>query len=76
MEWFIYLLLAWDVESKTEPNLDAGEKITVQNLSFDELKELVINKSSYLGDSTAIFENIEDMEQLLALPEFTGQTNG
>ncbi|MEK7594634.1 MAG: NUDIX domain-containing protein [Patescibacteria group bacterium] len=73
MEWFIYLFLAWDVASKIEPNLDVGEKITVQNLSFNELKELVINKSGYLGESTTIFEDLDNLDQLLALPEFKGK---
>src|SRR5581483_6360159 len=38
IEWFVYLWLAWDVVDKQAPNLDAGEKITVRELTFDKLK--------------------------------------
>lgn len=74
MEWFIYVLLAWDVAGQQAAKLDAGEKITVQALPFNELKALVINRVGYLGESAPLFEPVEDLEQLLALPEFEGQT--
>lgn len=74
LEWFIHLLLAWDVESKGEPTLDAGEKIILEELPFDKVKELVINKSGYLGESTEIFKELSSLEELLTLPEFAGQT--
>jgi 8-oxo-dGTP pyrophosphatase MutT (NUDIX family) len=73
IEWFIYLLLAWGVADKQPPSLDAGEKITVHQLSFDEVKHLVINKAGYLADSKEIFENLDNLDDLLALPEFSGQ---
>lgn len=77
MEWFVHLLLAWDVAGKQDPNLDAGEKITPHSLSFDELKSLVADKSSYLGESTAmeaLVQEVDGLEKLLALPQFTGRT--
>lgn len=74
IEWFVYMLLAWDVESKTEPKLDVGEKIAVDSLSFDDLKKLVSDKLVDLGDSTDIINEIDSLDQLLALPEFEGQT--
>ncbi len=74
MEWFIYVLLAWDVAAQQEPKLDAGEKITVKHLSFDEVKAKVMNGEGYLGESRAIFEKLENVQQLLDLPEFSGQT--
>jgi ADP-ribose pyrophosphatase len=74
IEWFVYLWLAWDVADQQSPHLDAGEKITVHELSFNELKEKVLNKNSYLGESLALMEKIESLDQLLQLPEFTGRT--
>jgi len=74
MEWFIYILLAWDVADRQVPHHDAGEKITVHEVSFDELKNLVINKSGYLGESTDIFEPLHSLSELLELPAFSGQT--
>jgi ADP-ribose pyrophosphatase len=74
IEWFVHVLLAWELAGKQDPNPDIGEKITLRNLSFDELKSLAANKSGYPGGSTAIVEEVENLQQLLALPEFTGQT--
>ncbi len=73
IEWFVHVLMAWDVAGKQATNHDAGERITVHGINFDELKTLIINKSGYLADATSIFENIESLEQLLSMPEFTGQ---
>jgi 8-oxo-dGTP pyrophosphatase MutT (NUDIX family) len=73
LEWFIYLYLAWDGRRDGEPHLDAGERITVHLRNFAEVKELVITKSGYLGEALEIFEGLDCLEQLLALPEFTGQ---
>lgn len=72
-EWFIYVWLAWEVEDTQPVTHDAGEKITVRQVSFEELKQLVINKSGYLGDSTSLFESLDSLDQLLALPAFQGQ---
>jgi ADP-ribose pyrophosphatase len=74
LEWFVHLVLAWEPTGKQEPQLDPGEKITVKELPFNELKDLVINKSGYLGESIDIFEGMDSPEQLLALPEFNGET--
>jgi ADP-ribose pyrophosphatase len=74
MEWFVYVFLAWGVAGQQPAKLDAGEKISVQSLSFDELKALVMQKAGYLGENSDLFESLAGLEQLLALPEFTGQT--
>jgi ADP-ribose pyrophosphatase len=73
LEWFVHIALAWEQSGKQDPQLDPGEKITLKKVTFDELKELVINKSGYLGESADIFKNLESPKQLLILPEFTGQ---
>lgn len=78
IEWFVYVLLAWDETGKQEPAPDAGEKITAQELGFDEVKRLVLQDKgsvaqSYLGESRDVFENADDLDDLLALPQFSGQ---
>jgi 8-oxo-dGTP pyrophosphatase MutT (NUDIX family) len=73
MEWFVYLFVAWDVAEKREPVLDPGEKIDVSQLSFDDVKALVMQGKGYLGESVDIFEKAGGLDGLLALPEFQGQ---
>jgi 8-oxo-dGTP pyrophosphatase MutT (NUDIX family) len=73
MEWFIYMFLAWDVEGHQEPELDPGEKITVKQLSFDEVRDLAARRTGYLGDSIDIFEAAKDLDGLLDLPAFEGR---
>jgi ADP-ribose pyrophosphatase len=72
MEWFVYVLLAWDVASKQAPHLDAGERITARSLPFEELKALVGKNIGYLGESIDLLEGVTNLKQLLALPEFNG----
>jgi len=73
IEWFIHLFIAWDVASTTEPHLDAGEKITVEHLPFERVKELVFQKAGYLGEVGTVFEDLDSIEELMALPEFSGK---
>lgn len=74
MEWFVYVWLAWGVDQQIPPQMDPGEKITLEKLSLDELKQKIIQRVGYLDESAPIFENIENLDQLLDLPEFSGQT--
>jgi 8-oxo-dGTP pyrophosphatase MutT (NUDIX family) len=73
MEWFVYLFVAWDVAEKREPVLDPGEKIDVSQLSFDDVKALVMQGKGYLGESVDIFEKAGSLDGLLNLPGFQGQ---
>jgi len=74
MEWFIHVWLAWDVVDHQAATPDAGEKITLRSLDFSEVKDLVLKRTGYLGDSVSIFEGLNSIEGLLALPQFEGQT--
>lgn len=74
IEWFIYLLLAWDPEAKQAPRPDAGERLRLHELPFEELKELVLTKAGYLGESLTVIQRLQNLDQLLAQPEFQGQT--
>lgn len=73
IEWFIHVLLAWDVASKQQPHPDPGEKITLNILDFVSLKNLVMNKTGYLGENSFLFEHLEKTQDLLDLAEFSGQ---
>jgi ADP-ribose pyrophosphatase len=77
MEWFVYVFLAWNEAGRQDPVLDPGEKITVQRLSFGEIKELVLRKGhlgkNYLGENIDIFQAVSTLDALLALPEFRGK---
>ncbi len=72
MEWFVYVWLAWGVADKQALALDPGEKISMESLDFAAVKAIVMNNTGYLGESSTIFESIENLEQLLELPEFAG----
>lgn len=73
LEWFISFYLAWDGKKTDEPHLDAGEKISLKQLSFEQAKNFVVTKSGYLGESMEIFENTNQINDLINLPGFTGQ---
>ncbi|MFI5275215.1 MAG: NUDIX hydrolase [Candidatus Saccharimonadales bacterium] len=73
IEWFIYTYLAWDVEARTDPHLDGGEKITVEHLPFEKVKQLVVEKVGYLGEEEDLFMNANSAQDLLLLPEFRGK---
>lgn len=73
VEDFIYVYLAWDVESKNDPIDMPGERITVQYFSFDEVKQKVYAREGFLGDDIDIFEKVSSIEELLQLPEFEGK---
>lgn len=74
IEWFVYLFVAWDVESHNKPHLDPGEKIITQGYDFSELKTMALNKTGYIGDVKDLFNELTSTEQLLAVPEFQGQS--
>lgn len=76
IEWFIYLFIAWDGAKTAEPHVDAGEKVGIKLLPFEKVKELVLAKTGYLGESEALFANINSLQELLGLPEFEGKEYG
>lgn len=69
IDWFVYLFLATDFLNQREQKLDAGEKIEVQLLSFDEVKELLDNpKARYLPKET--IESCQNIDDLINLAEY------
>ena len=75
IEWFIYLYLATEPEDQVQqPHLDGGEKIVVEQLSFSQLHDLILEKAGYLVDLREVFESAADLPGLRDFPEFSGQT--
>ena len=74
LEWFIYFYIASNGHKVGKPHLDTGEKITLKQLSFDEVKNLAITKSGYLADSKDLFEGLNSLDELINLPKFSGKS--
>lgn len=73
VEWFVHTWLAWDPSEQQSPHLDAGEKIIMSQLEFDDFKTLVNEEIDYLDELRPLLKNINGLDQLLTLPEFVGQ---
>jgi len=73
IEWFVHLFIAWDATGTSEPKPDAGEQIKVQLLSLEQVKQLGRNRIGFMGESAHIFEHLHSLDDLVNLPEFTGQ---
>ena len=72
IEWFVHLFVAWDEASWSEPHLDAGEKITVEHRTFEEVQRLVQDKAGVLSKVGAVFDDINNIDELLQSPQFEG----
>ena len=70
-EWFTYVYVATDLLRTTKPKLDAGEKISVQHMEFEDYRSL--GRSGKLRWWPAVLNNVESIEEMLALPEFKGK---
>lgn len=73
IEWFVHVFLAWEPIAQQDPELDPGEKIAMELLPFDELKAEIMDNHDYLGEAQDIFKSLRGLDDLLSLPEFTGQ---
>jgi len=73
IEWFVHIFVARGVVGTTDVQLDAGEKIIVDLLPFDEVRNQVFKKIGYLGDARTVFEKVDATAGLFELPEFTGK---
>jgi ADP-ribose pyrophosphatase len=74
IEWFVYILVAWDVTGHDEPKLDAGEKISVHSLTLGEVQTLALAKTGHMDYIADLVQGLESVEQLLDRPEYMGKT--
>jgi ADP-ribose pyrophosphatase len=72
-EWFIYIFVATDGKRTAEPHLDAGEKISVRQLPYAEVKKLVLDKAGYLAEAHELFAATESAQEIVDLPGFEGR---
>jgi 8-oxo-dGTP pyrophosphatase MutT (NUDIX family) len=71
IEWFIYTYVAWDLLEQIEQNLDVGEKIEVQMLSFDEVLEIAKLRENTRFIPVDILEQASSVAGLLDLPAYS-----
>lgn len=74
IEWFVHVLLAWEVDNVQPTKHDPGEKITIEKLSLEQVKELANNSVGYIGDSALLLRPVNSIDDLIGMSEFTGQT--
>jgi 8-oxo-dGTP pyrophosphatase MutT (NUDIX family) len=73
IEWFVPWFLATDLENEQAQNLDVGEKIEVKLLEFQEIHNMVmLGNEPTLNYAMPIFTKINNLAELINLPEFTG----
>ena len=70
MDYFIYTFLATDFEHQIAQDLGAGEKIAVNLISFEELKQLTTHPKSR-NFPKELLEGANSLDELLLLPEYT-----
>ncbi|QQS19696.1 NUDIX hydrolase [Candidatus Saccharibacteria bacterium] len=73
MEWFVHLVVAWDVSGQQEVHHDPGENIVAELLEFSEVKLLAANKVGFIGESADLLETVGSLEELTNLPTFSGK---
>lgn len=70
IEWFIYTFVATVFGDETNTNHDAGEKIEVFTMSFEEIKNIDGERARF---DQGIFSRYATIEELLGAPEYNGQ---
>jgi ADP-ribose pyrophosphatase len=70
-ERFVYIFLAWDLESEAEPHADPGEKISVKLMRLDEVKSILAGKVKHYLPPSIIYK-VSSIDELANLPEFDG----
>lgn len=74
LEWFVHLVIAWEPMGQQATAHEAGEKISIELLPFDEVKKLAAQGVGFLGESAELLDAVDTVEGLTKLPEFQGMT--
>ena len=70
MDYFVYTFLATDFENQVEQHLGAGEKINIELIDFDTLKNLIHDpKTRHLPKD--LLDKVNSLDDLLNLPEYS-----
>ena len=75
IDWCMYWFLATDFVDQVPQKLDAGERISVQEMTLDEVKNLIadLDVNSRADFVREIFDNISTIDDLINWPEYVGQ---
>lgn len=68
IDWLVYTFLATDFLEQTVQKLDAGERVEVSEISFDELQKYISRPDAKDLRKTVEELGIDNMQQLLDLP--------
>jgi 8-oxo-dGTP pyrophosphatase MutT (NUDIX family) len=71
IEWFTYVYVATDLIKTIKPKLDAGEKISVHQMDFEDYRNL--GQAGKLRWWPAVLDKINTVKEILELPEFKGK---
>lgn len=71
IEWFTYVYVASDLTDIIKPKLDAGEKISVQQMNLEDYRALGL--AGKLRWWPPVLDKVQSIEELLSLPEFKGK---
>ena len=68
IDWLVYTFLATGLEGRVAQNLDAGEKIEVKAMSFEEVRQLMESGEARYMRFKELSERVR-LEEVLDLPE-------
>jgi ADP-ribose pyrophosphatase len=73
LEWFTYLYVVWDVIEKIAATPDAGEKITLNLMEFNLVKQMALSRGGHISHHGDIFEVLTSLDQVQSIPDYHGQ---
>lgn len=74
IEWFVATYLATDCTVAEQPELESGEKSTVQLTDFAEVKRQIEAGRDDLKHSFELFRGLNSLQDLINVPEFQGES--
>lgn len=69
VEQFIYVFLATDFEQQVEQRLDVGEKIKIEYLDLDAVKQLTVDPKARALPKD-LLNSVQSLDELIQLPEY------
>lgn len=73
IEWFVHTFVVWGDVEKGSHQRDPGERISISLKDFTVVKSMAINEVGYIGEDRKLFKSIDGIEDLVALPEYSGR---
>jgi ADP-ribose diphosphatase len=74
IEWFVATFVAFGLVSERPPQPDAGERMTIMQLSLEDWKRrLDAEANPFTADLRQLFASIYSVEQLKGMPSYQGR---